>query len=389
MKIALCTQYHVFTGSGGAEKVFWNMANEFTNRGHSVIAIGFEEKTQKPFYEPHPLIKIFNAGLKFKTSEKLIKTWSCLHLGKNRRRACRNFWIEKEKSKRFTKILKQELPDIIISYQIEITYFLKGILNINLPIITMFHRPVNMLLYNNEKMFKALENSSSLQVLLPSYVKMFNSKLTPERVDIIPNIVPQYDEVCNRNFKTIIHVGRFDPNSKRQHLLIKAFAKIARKHPDWKVEFWGDKNCNINYYEYCLQLVKKLQLEKQVTFCGVTSNIQEKLSKASILAFPSAFEGFPLALTEAMSIGLPAIGYKTCSAVNELIKNEHNGLLVDDGIDTFATALEKLIMDPNLRNKLGHQAHLDMKPYAPKVIWDQWEQLCLTLVSNFNKTTNN
>lgn len=44
-------------------------------------------------------------------------------------------------------------------------------------------------------------------------------------------------------------------------------------------------------------------------------------------AFPSAYEGFGLSLAEAMSMGLPAVGYKSCSAVNELIVDGKNGFV--------------------------------------------------------------
>lgn len=50
MRIALCTFYPVFSGTGGAEKVFWLMANEFANRGHEVTAIGFEKTYMNPFF---------------------------------------------------------------------------------------------------------------------------------------------------------------------------------------------------------------------------------------------------------------------------------------------------------------------------------------------------
>ena len=115
--------------------------------------------------------------------------------------------------------------------------------------------------------------------------------------------------------------------------------------------------------------------DKQILFCGTCDNVFKKLETAKIFAFPSAYEGFGLALTEAMSAGLPAVGCKSCPAVNELIKDGENGFLCENGVDAFAQALEKLMSDEELREKMGKAAKEDMKQYAPDKIWDMWEKL--------------
>ena len=108
---------------------------------------------------------------------------------------------------------------------------------------------------------------------------------------------------------------------------------------------------------------------------GETKDIINKLMDGDIFAFPSKFEGMPLALMDAMSVGLPAIGYKSCASVNELIIDNFNGFLCDDGIDDFADKLKLLTSDADLRRKLGGNARESMKAFAPGKIWDEWEAL--------------
>ena len=108
---------------------------------------------------------------------------------------------------------------------------------------------------------------------------------------------------------------------------------------------------------------------------GETKNIINKLMDGDIFAFPSKFEGMPLALMDAMSVGLPAIGYKSCASVNELIINDFNGFLCDDGIDDFADKLKLLMSDADFRRKLGGNARESMRAFAPEKIWDKWEAL--------------
>lgn len=108
---------------------------------------------------------------------------------------------------------------------------------------------------------------------------------------------------------------------------------------------------------------------------GTTNNVAEVLKSADIFAFPSAYEGFGLALAEAMSTGLPAVGFKSCSGVNELIVDGENGLLCDDGVEALAEALDKLMSSKDLRVKMGKAAKESMKQFAPETIWNKWEAL--------------
>ena len=93
------------------------------------------------------------------------------------------------------------------------------------------------------------------------------------------------------------------------------------------------------------------------------------------------WEGFPLALTEAMASGLPADGLKSCHAVAELIENEKSGFLVDNTKEALAAALERLMNDPTLCKRMGKEARHAMDAYAPDVIWGKWEELLIRIVS--------
>lgn len=104
--------------------------------------------------------------------------------------------------------------------------------------------------------------------------------------------------------------------------------------------------------------------------------------RSDIFVIPSAYEGFGLAMTEAMSIGLPAVGYKEASAVNEIIHDGINGFLCDSGVEALSQKLDLLMGNPSLRDTLGKQAREDMKQYSPDIIWKQWEDLMHSVVSN-------
>ena len=127
-----------------------------------------------------------------------------------------------------------------------------------------------------------------------------------------------------------------------------------------------------------LKQIKEYKLNNQI-FCHNRTNAPyEVLADSSICAFPSKYEGFPLALTEAMSIGLPCIGFASCTGVNEIIEDEKNGFLVDD-VEGFADKLRILMNNPELCVKLGENGKCKMKLYEDKVVYDKWEMLLKTL----------
>lgn len=156
-------------------------------------------------------------------------------------------------------------------------------------------------------------------------------------------------------------------------MLVEAFAKIAAEFPDWKVEIWGMRK----YPEYEKEIndfIRAHNLTGQVTLMGYTEDVEGLYRRADIHAFPSASEGFSLAIADAMSIGLPHVGFKDAHSVNEIIVDGHNGFLADN-VDDFAAKLKILMKDKELRIKFGHNAHEDMKAYAPEILMNQWEEL--------------
>jgi len=173
----------------------------------------------------------------------------------------------------------------------------------------------------------------------------------------------------------VVNIGRLDNNHKQQSKAIEVFSKLAKKHPKWDLHFWGT-----GVDEALLKRkVKKLGLSDRIFLKGFTDSPTEKLKESGIFVFPSKYEGFPLALTEAMSVGLPSIGFEYCSGVNELIEHDKNGFLAKDETE-MQEYLERLMNDSNLRNKLGKQANKDMEKYSPDIVAKKWKELLNTIV---------
>lgn len=68
-----------------------------------------------------------------------------------------------------------------------------------------------------------------------------------------------------------------------------------------------------------------------------------------------------ICLAEAMTVGLPAVGYRSCHAVNEIIRDKGNGFLCEDGVEPFAEALRRLMSDEGLRKRWGTRQGVQRK----------------------------
>lgn len=90
--------------------------------------------------------------------------------------------------------------------------------------------------------------------------------------------------------------------------------------------------------------------------------------RASAYVLPSVFEGTPLTLMETMATGLPPIATAVCG-MKDVVRDGQNGLLVPPRDPAaLVRAIDAVLGDPALRERLGRQAHADV---ATRYTWDR------------------
>lgn len=380
LNIVLLNTYRVINAKGGTEKVFCSMANALVARGHKVTAICNEKEHGLPGYPLDCRVKFVNAYGKLPLwySKFFIKlrTFSLS-------RKCRHKKRAKIEARLIGASIYGSFPktpvDCIVSFQGETTFAVKPFIG-KVPIITMLHGNPEFYLETCSVFREALNLSSAIQILMPEYEKVVKEIAPGVKIACIPNAIPQQKDNADLSSHKIINIARFDPKQKRQDLLVLAFAKISKDFPSWTLELWGERFLYPNFSHKVEDIIVQNKLEGKVKLCGITNQPIQELKKASIFAFPSKYEGFPLALGEAMAVGLPAVGWKGCPSVNTLIRDKQNGILCDETPDAIARGLASLMLNEELRVKLGTQAKKDMRLYAPEYVWDLWEELINFLV---------
>ena len=326
--------------SGGIERVICAMANEFIHRGYNVSIICMDTEKGMPFFPLDSNVNFINLAFKFGNGNFDNYKWFLKKIEKEALRAIagskmrlfgRSFDDPKKKYfydefiLRLRNCIKDTQPDIIIPIGPDSAWIAleaqEGIDSEKIPVLPMNHIDPTRVVFP-ENNITALRKCKVTQALLPIYVDTFH-RLGVERVEVIPNIVPQFkdDELVDLSKckNRIIHVGRVDGAVKRQHLLIEAFALIADKYPDWYISLFGDIS-NKRYKKRLDEIIHKNKLEKRVIFEGVSNSIYDEYRQSDIFVFPSEYEGFGLAITEAMSIGLPVLACKSCKTLSSIVR---------------------------------------------------------------------
>ena len=99
--------------------------------------------------------------------------------------------------------------------------------------------------------------------------------------------------------------------------------------------------------------IRRLGLERAVALAGDRSDVADMLARADVFVLSSNSEGLPLSILEAMAAALPVVA-SSVGGVPEAVEDGDTGLLVPPRDPVrLAAALERLLVDPALRRRLG------------------------------------
>ena len=105
--------------------------------------------------------------------------------------------------------------------------------------------------------------------------------------------------------------------------------------------------------------------ENKIKFLGYRTDIPELLQQADIFFLPSLWEGFGLAVVEAMAAGLPLV-VSNIQGLGEIVgRHSQAGFLIDPkSEDGIADELSKLLKDSELRLLMGKNAQVQANHFS-------------------------
>ena len=199
-----------------------------------------------------------------------------------------------------------------------------------------------------------------------------------QRLALLPNPLPtaltlqdSHEPPVDREAE-VLAVARLVPQ-KGLDVLIRAFASLPESVRDgWSLTLVGDGP----ELATLQALASDAGLRDLVHFEGFRSDPLVFMRRASIFALPSRFEGMPNALLEAMAAGLPSVVTDASPGPLEMVCNGHQGLVVPtDDVSAFAAALQKLMLDGDLRNRCGVAARTTLRALDWDVVESHWRSV--------------
>ncbi|MGN0195949.1 MAG: glycosyltransferase family 4 protein [Candidatus Cryptobacteroides sp.] len=360
MKIMYCIRG--LHNSGGMERVLSVKANLLASRGHEVTIVVLRLKGRKPFFPLSPSVGIVDLADTGRFSGTI-----------------RN---------RLARAVREIDPDICVSLCGMEVYALPAVAG-GRPCVAEYH-------FSHDKFFRKYRGALLYPYawlrtrLLEKALESYDCMVTLTECDL-----PVWKRHCRRverifnpvttpsghdsslEEKRMIAVGRLE-GQKNFRDLVDAWATVAKSCPDWRLDIFGEGKL-----EQSLRAqAGRLGLEGKVNLRGVVKDIAAEYQKASALVMSSVHEGFPLALVEASSFGLPLISYDCPTGPSEIITDalsgadDANGFLVPVGdVEALADRICRVARDRELRVRLGAASKTSSGRFSPEVVISAWEKL--------------
>ncbi|MFC7392990.1 glycosyltransferase [Scopulibacillus cellulosilyticus] len=148
-------------------------------------------------------------------------------------------------------------------------------------------------------------------------------------IEVGGSIIPE----PSRNHFNFLNMGRLSPE-KGQDNLIKAFAKFNKTQPNSRLYILGDGPLKNDLQD----LIIELDLQGAVYLTGQQENPFRILKKCDCFVLSSHYEGQPMVLLEAMTLGMKIVATDIV-ANRTVLENGKYGILVENSIEGLESGL--------------------------------------------------
>ena len=347
-------------GGGGAERVMSIVANYWVDRGWDVTLILLVPPTKPPFYPLDARIKLKPLGVAGNSANVLA--------------AIGNTWQR-------ISVLRREIiaskPDVVISFMNSVNvYTIAACAMLNIPTIVSEHIYPGANDANKvwQFMMKWTYRYADLVTVLTQNALPFYPAKQGYRTLVMPNPVikpaPVKDTTRLLTNPSLLAIGKLHPQ-KGFDLLLEAFHRLQPKYPQWQLTILGEGDRRAELED----LRARLQLTDCVHLPGLVINVREYLSQAELFVMPSRFEGFPMALCEAMACGVPVLAADCLSGPRDIIEDGINGVLVaTEDVDALVVGLDALMSDPARRQQLAKNAPQILDRFGLEQVMAIWTE---------------
>lgn len=176
----------------------------------------------------------------------------------------------------------------------------------------------------------------------------------------------------------IVYIGRLEEEAKCIGEVTLALCAAARDNP--AVEAWlvgdGPERAKVEQIIHASGVAARVKLLGRVEL----ANVYPILSECQALVLLSDYEGLPVSVLEAMSVGVVPVCLDVRSGIREAIEPGVNGLIVRDRNEDFLAAIRTLHQDPELWAKLSANARTTIRnKFSDEFCAAAWVELLRSL----------
>ena len=324
--------------TGGMERVMSILMNGFVNYPNAEIHLLLYGKKATIFYDLDKRVIIHRPNFSFNDSCRSLSTLrSMLFL---------------------RKTFKKIKPDAVLSFgEYFNSFVLLSAIGLRVPIYVSDRSSPNLQMGGMHRWLRKILYPHAAGVIAQTHTakEIYSKIYTPNSIIVIGNPIRHISRIKKvEQSNTIISVGRLI-KTKHYDRLIRLFNQIGRM--DWTLLIVGGDAQKQNQMVELESLLEELGRPKNIILAGNRSDVDELLLKSRIFVFTSSSEGFPNAIGEALSAGLPVVAYDCVAGPSDMVHNGENGYLIplfDD--DTFIQKLEYLMNNPEERGRMGRKS---------------------------------
>jgi glycosyltransferase involved in cell wall biosynthesis len=357
---------------GGMERVLLNKLRWLDARGgYELMVVTTDQNGRPPFYAFPPSVRMVDLGIGYKADNGRNPVAKILSYFRKRR----------VHRKRLTELLMREKADIVISLYPSESSFIPSIRDGSKKVLELHFCKFFRLQYHRSGLLGLADRFRTWQD--ERIVRRFHKfvVLTHEdagywgalpNLEVIPNAALKVDVERPADApRRVIAVGRLD-YQKGFDRLLEAWALLpAGLRESWRLDIFGQGE----WEEMLTQKALALGIAASARINRPTNRIFEEYAASSLLAMSSHYEGFPMVMIEAMACGLPVVSFDFLCGPRDIITPGENGLVVKEGdIPALAAALQQLMEDPVLLEKMSKKALEVSRTYSEEAVMARWEQ---------------
>ena len=363
-------------GGGGAERVAVNLANAWFTRGYSSALLTISQNAIPPAYKVDDGVDLRDIVWHRRTREYELNARAAAPI-------MRGFYANDANiltidlpmlaALRFA-ILKTE-PDVVVSFITQTNVrVLSALYESKVPVIVNEVSDARRLYIRDwtrlrERFYRHAAHLVAPDPLIAEWFTASGVRATSIHNPLEHPVTPIPTNSTAR--KRVITLSRMS-SEKRVEWIVRAFAAVAERYPDWDLEIYGN-GPQRNFLEH---LAEDLAPPGRIRICGFSREAFHVLGGADIYVSASWIEGFGNSIWEALACGVPVIAIDAGPSIARLVRHEVDGLVVrDDSVRGRTIALERLMKNEDERKTFASNAPKVVERFSMRAALQQWDEL--------------